>query len=141
MVMSKATETVSMYTQSILPKEFTDGRRYIKLNDGMIKTITDAVFSTYPAKDKETKKPIIMDNGEFLLNHTVYIGFDDGTYTSVKSNTAVNQIASICEGFTIPTEVGIASYKTETTKVKVITVETKYGNKSFPTWAFDPIFE
>ena len=138
MPMSKPNETASIYTMAILPKEFISGRKFIKLQNGMEKTITDAVFSVYNAKDRDGNL-IVRKDGTNVTNTTVYVGFDDGTYTSVKSNVAVSQIAQICPDFIYSEEVGITSYKTETCKVRVVTVDTKYGDKTFPTWAFDPV--
>lgn len=138
MPMSKPNETASIYTMAILPKEFTNGRKFVKLQNNMEKTITDAVFSIYNAKDKNGN-PIIRKDGSNVTNTTVYVGFDDGTYTSVKSNIAVAQIAQICPDFIYSEEVGITVYKTETCKVKVVTVDAKYGDKTYPAWAFDPV--
>lgn len=139
MSMSKPTETVSVYTQSILPPEFIRGRRFIKLTENMEKTIDSVVFSSYPAKNKEGNQ-IVRKDGSVLLNTTAYVGFDDGTFASVKSDTAIAQLASISEGYTIPSEPEVVQYPVETTKVRIVSIEVKYGQKSYPAWAFDPIY-
>lgn len=124
--------------RAIMPKSF-DGMSYIKLSEGMEKTIVKVAFSVYPAKDKATKEEILRKDGSVVTKTTAYVGFDDGTYSTVGNEYAIGQLFSITETIG-DDDVGMHEYPDiEPCKVRITTKDIKYGDKLYPSWVFIPI--
>lgn len=136
--MMTADQVTPRAMRAIMPKCF-DGMAYIKLAEGMTKTISKVAFSVYPAKSKDTKEEILRKDGTVVCRTTAYIGFDDGTYSTVSNEYAIGQLFSITETIK-EDDVGMHEYPdVEPCKVRVTTKDVKYGDKSFPSWVFIPI--
>lgn len=122
--------------RAVLPEPFK-GMTYTKLADGMEVRITKISYSVYPAKDKETKEILTRKDGTQLMKTTAYIGFDDGTYSTVANEYAIGQLISVTGDFAEDTG-GVYSFDIEPCHVRVTTKDIQYGNKTFPSWVFIP---
>lgn len=124
--------------RAVMPK-CMEGKAYVKLADGMVKTITSVAYSVYPAKDKETKEIITRKDDSVVCRTTAYIGFDDGTYSTVANEYAIGQLFSITE-YINENDLGVHEYPDiAPCKVRVTTKDIKYGDKTYPSWVFIPI--
>lgn len=124
--------------RAVMPKCMV-GMAYTKLADGMTKTIVKVAFSVYQAKDKDTKEYLVRKDDTPICKTTAYIGFDDGTYSTVANEYAIGQLFSITETIN-ENDIGMHEYpEVEPCKVRITTKDIKYGNNTFPSWVFIPI--
>ena len=124
--------------RAIMP-DCMKGLAYVKLADGMERIIVKVAFSVYPAKDKETKEVLVRKDDTVICRTTAYIGFDDGTYSTVANEYAIGQLFSITKTID-ENDVGVHEFPdVEPCKVRVTTKDIKYGAKTFPSWVFIPI--
>lgn len=112
-------------------------RTYFKFADGQEKVIDKVAYSVYPAKDKETSEILKSKAGNTIFNTTAYVGFTDGTYSTVKNEVAISQLIGITGDF--PNEGGVYEYDVPECPVKIGTKNIKYGNKEYPSWVFYPM--
>ena len=112
------------------------GMEYVRLRKGDIKTITKLVRSSYQAKDKNNNyEPLFSKvDGSPIMRTVFYIGFDNGTYTSVKYDAIVDQLMSFDEveeenDENIDLQVFVLK---EHVKVKIDEVMQKMGRDSYP---------
>lgn len=113
--------------------EVFKGKEYVKLRKGDVKTINRLVRSSYQAKDAEYNPIVSRVTGEPVMRHVFYIGFDDGTYTSVKYDAIVDQCFSFVEVEEHNDEnIDMQEFEINPTKVKIDMVEQKMGKNSYP---------
>lgn len=115
------------------------GKEYRALVQGETVTIIGCTMSIYQAREKEDYEPMFREDGTPVMNTTGYLELDDGTVASVKGRVAIEQLWS-CTDMEIPEAVGqypIADW--EPVKVKISSVEQKFGEKVYPVVAFEPV--
>lgn len=148
MPMLKADNLISDRIRAILPDSFK-GCAYQSLKVGDVKTIVEVVYSTYEVMTRDKNGRVIYDDngiavprvgrdGKVILNTSAYMRFDDGTMSSIKYRTAVNQLISLTGDF--EKEVGTAVFDGfMPCKVRIIPSKDTYGDVERDTIAFDPI--
>lgn len=121
--------------------ECMKGMLYTRLAEGMEKTITKVAFSVYKAKREVDGFRVCIErkDGSYVTKTTAYIGFDDGSYTTVGNEYAIGQLMSITETIDENVE-GMYEYPgVEPCKVKIATKDIKYGDRVYPSWVFVPM--
>ena len=136
--------------ENVVPKSISKfipapfkGMKYITVAKGETKTITTLARNVYPAKDENFETLISKIDGSPILRKIMYVGFDDGTYTSFKTDIAVSQLESIVNDDDETTKVWDLEAMNLVQKVKIIEVQQTYGKgnnaKQYPVKAFEPI--
>ena len=140
MGMITAEQVTPRANRAVMPESFK-GMTYSKLANGQFRTIVKVAFSVYKAK-KETddgKVYIERKDGSYVTKTTAYIGFDDGSYTTVGNEIAIGQLMSITEEIDENTE-GVYEFPdVMPCKVMIDTKDIKYGDRSYPSWVFVPM--
>ena len=90
----KYDEIVPKALLSVTPDRYKT-KPYHRLTIGEIITITDITIVSYKAKNKTTGDYIVRKDGSNVLNQTIYFGLDNGSYTSIRNDTVLGQVASI----------------------------------------------
>lgn len=113
---------------------------YRELKKGDKVVIDSCVFSIYPARDKETRQPLTIQNGpnagKTINNCTVYFGLGDGCYTSLKNDVVESQMCALTGFDTANKEVGYYDFTFDPETVECIEVTVKMGQKDVPAIAF-----
>lgn len=135
-MMAKVDEVVLRGNRAVLPA-IMEGMRYIKLSEGAEFTITKVAYSVYKARNADGSEKITK-SGRPICTTCAYIGFDDGTYSTVKNDYAVSQLISVTGRFAEDTP-GVYEYENIHQKVKIMTKDIKYGSEVHPSWVFLPI--
>ena len=126
-------EPISYRAYFRTPKEFKP-KQFIKIERGMKKVINCVGFRTYKTR--------IEDDGKEYINTTIYLGFDDETFTYVTSPSNSKLLGQFCRYFDyeLPHEFDEPVYDYFETDddepvrfEQEITVSKKSG-KSFPTY-------
>lgn len=115
--------------RSVMPSEYKT-MPYNEIHKGDVITITSCVFSVYQARDKD-REPI-----DGVYNCTLYLGLDDGSYTSLKGETVIGQLTALTN-FSHENEPGQYYFNFEPEKCTVITVSEKRGSKTFDYLALE----
>lgn len=147
--MLKAENLISSKVRDILPYEFATAP-YTKLKVGDIKTITGVVYSVYEVLEKDKGHVVYDENniakvktnsktGAPIVNTTAYILFDDGTMSSIKYRTALNQLVSLTGTYDDKTVGTYAFMDVEVCKVEIIACKDRYGANEHDTIAFNPL--
>lgn len=111
-----------------VPKLYT-GKTYRKVAVGETITIESLVFSFYPAKDRNGN--IITwgeHNNHVFLDCTVYMGLDDGTYTSMKNDVIRMQMMELVD-MKFPSEKGEYPYRLEVPETATVINTTQTVGK------------
>lgn len=121
--------------RAITPKMY-QSRAYVKLKTDEQIEIDSIVFSVYQPKSKENNEPMTYEDGTPFKNVTIYIGFDEEYYTSIKNEIVEGQL-SILTGFDIDTaEIGKQYDYNLKEKESVKVVEITKAGYSYPLIAF-----
>ena len=138
--MPKADNVTPLYLMAVLPEFIKDSKRaFFKPSKDLKKNLDYVAISVYPAKNSE-KQPIIRKDGTQVMNATVYAGFTDGTYTSLKSSTAIAQAMAIMDDLDLNIEGVYEAFleKDEYIPTGFTQVSEKMGKKEYDYWCFDP---
>lgn len=90
----KFDEIVPKALLSVTPDRYKT-KPYHRLAVGEIITITDITIVSYKAKNKTTGDYIVRKDGSNVLNQTIYFGLDNGSYTSIRNDVVLGQVASL----------------------------------------------
>ena len=125
----------------IVPDEVID-MTYVKVQPNDIVNIIGVIYSTYPAhtksaENKNERVEIVRKDGSKVLNTSMYIIFDNETYTTSKNDMVFSQLFPLT-GY-IDEKPGKFVYKFDPVKVKIIPFDVQYGNKTATEFAFEPI--
>ena len=136
-MMAKVDNVTPAYLRAFLPAKLK-GRNamFVKPTADMVKTLDFIAINVYPAKNSE-KLLIIRKDGSTVMNATVYAGFTDNTYTTLKCDTALAQALSVVGDVDLTTE-GTYEFDVEPFDVGFVSVKAKMGKKEYDYWAFDP---
>ena len=136
--MAKPDNVTPSYLRAVMPKALKDrNAQFFKPTADVVKDLDFIAISVYPAKNSE-KMVITRKDGSIVMNSTVYAGFTDNTYTSLKCDTALSQALSVVGDLDLNAE-GTYEYPlTETIKTGFVQVKEKMGKKEYDYWAFDP---
>lgn len=138
---------IKMYgIENVAPKavskfipEIYRGRKYITLQKGDVKTIVSMARNVYQAKNANFEPLVSTIDGSPILKKIIYIGFDDDSYSSIKTDVAVAQLESIVDNNAETNEI----WTNLNQKVKVIEIKQSYGRgnnkKDYPVRAFEPL--
>lgn len=137
-------------TENVTPKaiakfipEIYKGKKYVNVTKGETKTITTMARNVYQAKDENFNPMVSKIDGHPIMRKIVYVGFDDGTYSSFKTDVAVSQLESIVEDYDETEKVWDLVSLGLTQKVRIIEINQEYGKgnnkKSYPVKAFEPL--
>ena len=74
--------------------EYFKGKTYVRVNTGETKTINYVIRKSYQAKDKNYEPIFSRIDGAPVMRVIYYLGFTDGTYTTVKNDIIVGQLAA-----------------------------------------------
>ena len=94
----KFDEIVPKALLSVTPDRYKN-KPYHRLSVGEIVTITDITIVSYKAKNKTTGDYIVRKDGTHVLNQTIYFGLDNGSYTSIRNDVVLGQVASLTGWF------------------------------------------
>ena len=94
----KYDEIVPKALLSVTPDRYKN-KSYHRLNVGEIITITDITIVSYKAKNKTTGDYIVRKDGSNVLNQTIYFGLDNGSYTSIRNDVVLGQVATLTGWF------------------------------------------
>lgn len=138
MKMASPESATPIYLRAVMPKTLKDrNAQFVKITADMIKTVDYLAISTYPAKD-QNKEVITKKDGSALMNHSVYAGFTDGTFATLKCDTAIAQALSVMGDCNIEDE-GVVEYMCdEPFDVGFSIVKKKMGKKEYDYWVFVP---
>ena len=119
--------------------EIYKGKKYVTLAKGDEKTIVSMARNVYQAKNADFEPLVSTIDGTPIMKKIIYIGFDDGSYSSIKTDIAVAQLESIVDDGDETNMV----WTNLNQKVKVIETKQSYGRgsnkKDYPVRAFEPI--
>lgn len=137
--MAKPDNTTPVYLLAVMPSELKNRKaKFFKPSADVVKTLDYIAISTYPAKNSE-KMVITRKDGSVVMNHTVYAGFTDGTYTSLKCDTALAQAISVIDEDVDLDHENTAEFTfDEPFDVGFTQVKEKMGKKEYDYWAFNP---
>lgn len=138
MKMASPDSATPIYLRAVMPRTLKDrNAQFVKITADMIKTVDYLAISTYPAKDQD-KKVITRKDGSVLMNHSVYAGFTDGTFTTLKCDTAIAQVLSVMGDCNIEDE-GVVEYTCdEPFDVGFVSIKKTMGKKEYDYWVFNP---
>lgn len=121
---------------AIIPDSFKN-KKYTKVSEGDVKTITKVTYNVYVAKMNGNE---IMDKaGNPVLNTVAYVMFDDDSYSTFKGDVAISQLISETGAIDLAHE---GSYEFDVNcPVKIIMVQQAYGRdkKMYNVPAFEPM--
>lgn len=137
--MAKPDNVTPAYLLAVLPDELKVRKaQFFKPTADVIKALDYIAISTYPAKNAE-KLVITRKDGTVVMNHTVYAGFMDGSYTTLKCDTALSQAISVIDfDVDLNSEGIIDAVLDEPIDVGFVQVKEKMGKKEYDYWAFNP---
>ena len=140
MGMITAEQVTPRANRAVMP-DCMKGMTYTKLVEGQERTIVKVAFSVYKAKKETDDGKVFIErkDGSYVTKTTAYIGFDDGSYTTVGNEIAIGQLMSITEEIDENAE-GVHEYaEIEPCKIKIGTKDIKYGDRVYPSWIFIPM--
>ena len=138
MKMAKVDGITPVYMRGLIPKHLKDtNASYFKVDASTDKVLNFLGINVYPAK---TKEGIVIErkDGSTVMNATVYAGFDDGTYTTLKNEVALAQALSVIGDLDLNTEGSFEFLLDEPIKTRFTTVKVKRGQKEYDNFAFAP---
>ena len=138
MKMAKVDGITPVYMRGLIPKHLKDtNASYFKVDASTDKVLNFLGINVYPAK---TKEGIVIErkDGSTVMNATVYAGFDDGTYTTLKNEVALAQALSVIGELDLNTEGSFEFLLDEPIKTRFTTVKVKRGQKEYDNFAFAP---
>ena len=138
MKMAKVDGITPVYMRGLIPKHLKDtNASYFKVDASTDKVLNFLGINVYPAK---TKEGIVIErkDGSAVMNATVYAGFDDGTYTTLKNEVALAQALSVIGDLDLNTEGSFEFLLDEPIKTRFTTVKVKRGQKEYDNFAFAP---
>ena len=136
--MAKVDGITPVYMRGLIPKHLKDtNASYFKVDASTDKVLNFLGINVYPAK---TKEGIVIErkDGSTVMNATVYAGFDDGTYTTLKNEVALAQALSVIGDLDLNTEGSFEFLLDEPIKTRFTTVKVKRGQKEYDNFAFAP---
>lgn len=132
-------ENVAPKAVSKFIPEIYRGKKYITLQKGDVKTIVSMARNVYQAKNANFEPLVSTIDGSPILKKIIYIGFDDDSYSSIKTDVAVAQLESIVDNNAETNDI----WTNLNQKVKVIEIKQSYGRgnnkKDYPVRAFEPL--
>ena len=138
--MSKASEVTSLKMRAIMPSTLKmENRKYVQVNEQTIKTVDYMAVNVYNAKD-EKGLAMKTQKGNEILNKTIYVGFNDGTFTTLKNDVALAQVFSVLGDLDL-SKVGSYEFgadEFEPFETKFIQTDIKMGKNTYKYWVFDP---
>ena len=138
MKMAKVDGITPVYMRGLIPKHLKDtNATYFKVDANTDKVLNFIGINVYPAKNKDG---IVIErkDGSTVMNATVYAGFEDGTYTTLKNEVALAQALSVVGELDLNTEGSFEFLLDEPIKTKFTTVKVKRGQKEYDNFAFAP---
>lgn len=136
--MCKAENATPAYLRAVMPPTLkAKNTQFFKPSQDIVKTLVYLAVSVYPAKNAD-KLVIVRKDGSVVMNATVYAGFEDNTYTTLKCDTAVSQALSVMGDIDLTTEGTTEFEDFEPFKVGFVVIKAKMGKKEYDYWAFDP---
>ena len=137
-MMCKAENATPAYLRAVMPATLkANNAQFFKPSADVVKTLNYLAVSVYPAKNAD-KLVIVRKDGSVVMNATVYAGFDDNTYTTLKCDTAVSQALSVIGDIDLTTEGTTEFTDFEPFKVGFVSIKAKMGKKEYDYYAFDP---
>ena len=137
-MMCKAENATPAYLRAVMPSTLkANNAQFFKPSADVVKTLNYLAVSVYPAKNAD-KLVIVRKDGSVVMNATVYAGFDDNTYTTLKCDTAVSQALSVMGDIDLTTEGTTEFTDFEPFKVGFVSIKAKMGKKEYDYYAFDP---
>lgn len=136
--MAKVDGITPVYMRGLIPKHLKDtNATYFKVDGNTDKVLNFIGINVYPAKNKDG---IVIErkDGSTVMNATVYAGFEDGTYTTIKNEVALAQALSVVGDLDLNTEGSFEFLLDEPIKTKFVTVKVKRGQKEYDNFAFAP---
>lgn len=136
--MAKVDGITPVYMRGLIPKHLKDtNATYFKVDGNTDKVLNFIGINVYPAKNKDG---IVIErkDGSTVMNATVYAGFEDGTYTTLKNEVALAQALSVVGDLDLNTEGSFEFLLDEPIKTKFTTVKVKRGQKEYDNFAFAP---
>ena len=138
MKMAKVDGITPVYMRGLIPKHLKDtNATYFKVDGNTDKVLIFIGINVYPAKSKDGLT-IVRKDGSIVMNATVYAGFDDNTYTTIKNEVALAQALSVVGDLDLNTEGSFDFLLDEPIKTKFTTVKVKRGQKEYDNFAFAP---
>ena len=138
MKMAKVDGITPVYMRGLIPKHLKDtNATYFKVDANTDKVLNFIGINIYPAKSKDGLA-IVRKDGSIVMNATVYAGFDDNTYTTIKNEVALAQALSVVGDLDLSTEGSFEFLLDEPIKTKFTTVKVKRGQKEYDNFAFAP---
>ena len=136
--MAKPDNVTPSYLRAVMPKALQDrNAQFFRPTSDVVKDLDFIAVSVYPAKNSE-KMIITRKDGSIVMNTTVYAGFTDNTYTSLKCDTALSQALSVVGDIDLAIE-GTYEFPLEDhIKTGFVQVKEKMGKKEYDYWAFNP---
>lgn len=128
-------EVIPKSLMAVIPDRYKQ-MRYHKSMVGDRFAIVDITIVSYQAK--KDGEPLVRKDGTPILNQTVYFGLSDGTYTSIRNDKILGQVAMLTGWI----EDGIKEdyYKLDIPEnVEIIEVLGKMGSKEVPFKVFKSI--
>ena len=136
--MAKVDGITPVYMRGLIPKHLKDtNATYFKVDANTDKVLNFIGINVYPAKNKDGTV-IARKDGSTVMNATVYAGFEDGTYTTLKNEVALAQALSVVGDLDLNTEGSFEFLLDEPIKTKFTTVKVKRGQKEYDNFAFAP---
>ena len=136
--MAKVDGITPVYMRGLIPKHLKDtNATYFKLDANTDKVLNFIGINVYPAKNKDGVV-IARKDGSTVMNATVYAGFEDGTYTTIKNEVALAQALSVVGDLDLNNEGSYEFLLDEPIKTKFTTVKVKRGQKEYDNFAFAP---
>lgn len=135
MVFCDVSEVIPKSLMAVIPERYKK-MRYHKAVVGDKISIIDITIVSYQAK--VDGDPLVRRDGTPVLNQTCYFGLSDGTYTSIRNDKILGQVAMLTGWI----EDGIKEdyYKLDNPEnVEIIEVVGKMGNKEVPFKVFKSI--
>ena len=118
-------EIVPIAILSVTPERYKN-KPYHRLNVDDVITITDITIVSYKAKNKTSGDYIVRKDGTNVLNQTIYFGLSDGSYTSIRNDVVLSQVAKLTEWKPSGEKEQYFSLENPET-VKIIEITTKIG--------------
>ena len=135
---TKVDRITPAYRRTLIPKHLKDtNATYFKVDANTDKVLIFIGINVYPAKSKDGLA-IVRKDGSIVMNATVYAGFEDGTYTTLKNEVALAQALSVVGDLDLNTEGSFEFLLDEPIKTKFTTVKVKRGQKEYDNFAFAP---
>lgn len=135
----KASEVIPLGMRAIMPKTLRDANaKYVKVDGETVKVLNFIAVNVYNAKN-EDGTAMVTKTGNPILNKTIYLGFDDGSFTTLKNDVALSQVFGIVGEFDIA-ETGSFEFPIEEPFVVGFEqTKIKMGKKEYDYWVMKPV--